>query len=148
MSVYKYSVKDNQNEIKFLIELQELINDNKFTIKKTKEHYCCVDFDMCYKNQSIGYIELKCRYQSLKYFNSLIIGSTKLYRINEDYQNTLFVWIDKINDEIYFLPFTNELLNYKDEIMNGSYVKKIPKHLCKVGKTEFINYVHSSFSTV
>lgn len=148
MTVYKYTVRDNKNEVAFLLDLQENINNENFSIKKTQDHYCSVDFEMFHKNQSLGFIELKCRYVSLKHFNTLIIGSTKLDNVQKYYPNTIFVWNDMINKELYFLPFTDDLLTYRNEICNGSYIKKIPKNLCKIGMTEFIDYIQSSFSTV
>ena len=62
---YQYTVRDNKNEVAFLMELQDLINNDDYKILKTKEHYCNVDYEHFYKDKRIGFIELKCRYTSL-----------------------------------------------------------------------------------
>ena len=80
---------------------------------------------------------------NLKRFETFIIGSTKINKIKNDYPNTIFIWIDKINNEPHFLPFTDDLLNIKDEVCNGSYVKYIIRSGCMVGKMNLLAYIHS-----
>ena len=57
---YQYTARANNDEISFMMELTELINDPSYEILKTKDKYCNVDYTHCYNGVSLGFIESKC----------------------------------------------------------------------------------------
>jgi len=116
-------------ENQFAIDLYSLLKEY-VNIKVITDYYSNVDYVITDKNNLDNkiYIELKSRNTNGYFFNSFIIGKTKINNINKNYKNTILVWSFK--DNIYFTKCIKDFDNYKSKIINGSYIIEIDKALC------------------
>jgi len=122
---------DKDDEFIFMYKLDNQLNNKNIKIIRTNKHnkilydpYCCVDYVILYNNKIICYIELKTRKTTLKYYYSLLIGSSKLNNIDKLHYPTLIIWEDP--DDIYFCEYHPELLKLPNKFINNSYCKSIP----------------------
>ena len=128
-----------RNEIIFLNELENNLGEN-WSLTKTENESCNVDF-IVKKNECLhGYVELKCR-KNLKNHTTLMIGYTKLCQIHLNYENTILCWYCVDSKTIYSCKFNKDLLNCVDGFCNGSRVFYIPKSKCIIGMDKLISLI-------
>jgi hypothetical protein len=119
------------NELIFLNELETQLGEN-WTLKKTKKEHCNVDFVVRRNNKVIGYMELKCR-AKLDHHPSLMIGYTKLQKIQRLYKQSIIVWFCVDTQTIWSCKYDEDLLNSETDWFYGSKVYLIDKSKCGRG---------------
>jgi hypothetical protein len=132
---------DDTTENNFAIDLwKELKND--YIIKLMKKQYCNVDIKIINKKTlRFCYIELKCRNIKFLNYDTFIMGSTKIKKMNElNLLPTIMIW--KFNeDNIYFTQYINDYLNYPIKFINGSGIIEIKKNQTLNGFNNLINLI-------
>ena len=119
------------NELIFLNELETQLGET-YTLKKTKKECCNVDFVVRRNNKVIGYMELKCR-AKLDHHPSLMIGYTKLQKIQRLYKESIIVWFCVDTQTIWSCKYAEDLLNSETDWYYGSKVYLIDKSKCGIG---------------
>ena len=128
------------NEAIFLNALETQLGSD-WALKKTANPKCNVDFVVRKKNRVIGYIELKCRAELEKH-KTLMIGWTKLNRLEERYKETIIVWFCVDTQTIWSCKYSTELLSSDDGWFNGSRVYYVCKSYCKTGMDNLLELCH------
>lgn len=128
-ALLKYGLNE---EIKFLNLLRTHLQDTDIKIMKTKNKFCCVDFEIknVVNNKTIM-LELKSRKLNLNNIPNFLISYNKLYNIKNDYSNckVLLVWSD-IFKNVFYKIYNDELLNSDTGIFNGGKAFLIDKNIC------------------
>jgi len=125
-----------QNELIFLDNFENLLGE-EYTLTKTADSKCNVDFIVKKCDVVIGYLELKVR-NNISAYNSLMIGRIKLHRINQFYRPAIIVWYCMKSDTLWCRKFSEDLLNYDTD--GKTYF--IPKDVCLVGIHELLRLCH------
>ena len=120
-----------KNELIFLNELETQLGEN-WSLTKTKKECCNVDFVVRRNNKVIGYMELKCR-AKLDHHPSLMIGYTKLQKIQRLYKESIIVWFCVDTQTIWSCKYAEDLLNSETDWYYGSKVYLIDKSKCGIG---------------
>ena len=120
-----------KNELIFLNELETQLGEN-WSLTKTKKECCNVDFVVRRNDKVIGYMELKCR-AKLEHHATLMIGFTKLHKIQRLYKQTILVWFCVDTQTIWSCKFAEDLLESETDWCNGSKVYLIDKSKCGIG---------------
>lgn len=128
-ALLKYGLNE---ELKFLNLLRTHLKDTDIIIMKTKNPFCCVDFEIknVVSNKTIM-LELKSRKINLKNIPNFFISYNKLYNIKNDYSNckVLLVWSDFLQN-VFYKIYNDELLNSNNGFFNGGKAFLIDKNIC------------------
>lgn len=130
--------KSAYNEAVFLNEMETALGSN-YSLTKTKNPLCNVDFVVRRDNKVIGYMELKVR-KRLDNYETLMLGYTKLNRIELKYRQTIIVWYCVYTKTTWFCKYNEDLLHSECDDLKSVYY--ISKKKCRVGLADLIALCH------
>lgn len=153
MEAKKIKVKSENDEVAFLVKLTNNLSDDYDIVRTNFNEYHNVDY-MVYKNQKlICYLELKTRADITKYVNkskSLIMGATKIEKIDKEYSNTILIWFCETTKITYYSHYQSHYIDLPRVPLYNKYLKKtsdvrfIPLSCCSIGFdnliTDIIDY--------
>jgi len=129
------------SESRFKKRLLDSTKDYSYKMIKSENKYCSVDFLCINKNNLKSLlIEHKLKNINAEYFDSLMIGRSKLDACKKDYNNTLIIW--ECRNEIYYCFYSLELHASRLETINNSDVFFISKNLVSSGYDNLVESIN------
>ena len=120
------SYTDNLENV-FAVNLYNVLKDY-VNIRVIIDYLSNVDYEITDKNNIDNkmYLELKSR--STKSYNTFFIGSTKILKINKEYNPAILVW--NFKDGLFFCKCVKEFNYYNKKIIQNKPVIEIEKSIC------------------
>ena len=131
-------------EQQFLLKLHIALGED-FIVSKTISQYNTIDFIIKKRRgkdtfELLCYLELKSR-TDLSSYPSLMIGKVKIQRIKSFLRPTILVWVCEKTDTLYYMLYTDKLLNIQTNTQNNSAIILVPKSMTLCGFDGVLNTI-------
>jgi len=117
----------------FMVRTLNALQNEKYSMKKSLDKFCNVDFIIINKENLLSVlVEHKRKNIDANNYDTFFIGATKITMINCFYQSPL-IFVFECNDNIYWCLNDSEFSKRPTKFMNGGKVIEINKNECGVG---------------